>query len=130
MRQANVDVFYGMPEWLVALFFLGLMVATCEIGYRMGLRSRAAEKTKALVPTITGSILALLGLLLGFTMSMSVSRYDVRRRLVLEEANAIRAAYLRIQALPPPESAELQDLLRQYAGNTSTRQRRRRPSTE
>lgn len=117
MRQANIGAFYGMPEWLVALVFLALMVAACEIGYRMGLRSKAAEKTRALVPVITGSILGLLGLLLGFTMSMSVSRYDARRRLVLEEANAIRAAYLRIQALTPPESTELQNLLRQYASN-------------
>jgi hypothetical protein len=117
MRQANVGAFYGMPEWLVALLFLGLMVAACEIGYRMGLRSRAAEKTQALVPIITGSILGLLGLLLGFTMTMSVSRYDARRRLVLEEANAIRAAYLRTQPLAPPESIALQDLLRQYASN-------------
>jgi drug/metabolite transporter (DMT)-like permease len=104
-----------MPEWLVAVLFLGLMAAACEAGYRLGQRSRAAEKTKALVPTITGSILALLGLLLGFTMSMSVSRFDVRRRLVLEEANAIMTAYLRMQALPAPESSELQELLRQYA---------------
>jgi hypothetical protein len=117
MRQANVGAFHGMQEWLVALLFLGLMVAASEIGYRLGLRSRAGEKTQALVPVITGSILGLLGLLLGFTMSMSVSRYDARRRLVLEEANAIRAAYLRIQALAPPESTELQDLLRQYASN-------------
>jgi hypothetical protein len=50
-------------------------------------------------------------------MNMSVSRYDVRRRLVLEEANAIRVADLQIQALPPAETTELQDLLRQYANN-------------
>jgi hypothetical protein len=117
MRPANVGAFYGMPGWLVALFFLGLMVAASEIGYRMGLRSRAAEKTQVLVPIITASILGLLGLLLGFTMSMSVTRYDARRRLVLEEANAIKTAYLRIQVVAPPESTELQDLLRQYASN-------------
>jgi hypothetical protein len=117
MRQANFDVFYMMPEWVVAILFFGLMVAASEIGYRMGLRSRTAEKTKTLVPVITGSILALLGLLLGFTVSMSVGRYDARRRLVLEEANAIRVAYLRLQAIPPPESTELQNLLRQYAAN-------------
>jgi hypothetical protein len=117
MRQASAGAFYGMPGGLVALFFLGLMVAASEIGYRMGPRSRAAEKTQALVPIITGSILGLLGLLLGFTMSMSVSRYDARRLLVLEEANAIKTAYLRIQALAPPESTELENLLRQYANN-------------
>lgn len=112
-----MDVFYGLPEWLTSLFLLGLMMAACETGYRLGLRSGSAEKTKALVPTITGSVLALLGLLLGFTMSMSVSRYDARRRLVLEEANAIMDAFLRLQALPANESSELQKLLRQYAAS-------------
>lgn len=117
MRQTNLGAFYGMPEWLVALLFLSLMVAACEIGYRIGYRSRAIERTQALVPIITGSILGLLGLLLGFTMTMSVSRYDARRLLVLDEANAIRVAYLRMQALAPPESTELENLLRQYASN-------------
>jgi hypothetical protein len=50
-------------------------------------------------------------------MSMSVARFDARRLLVLDEANAIKAAYLRMEALPAPESTELQKLLRQYAGN-------------
>jgi len=113
MRQV-IDTLYGMSEWLVALLFLSLMVMACETGYALGLRSRAAEKTKAVVPTIAASILALFGLLLGFTMSMSVSRYDSRRRLVLEEANAIMAAYQRAQALPAPENTELRQLLRQY----------------
>jgi hypothetical protein len=117
MSQVNIETFYGTPEWLMALLFLGFMVVACETGFRLGLRSKAAEKTKALVPTIATSILAILGLLLGFTMSMSVSRFDARRLLVLEEANAILAAYLRMHALPSPESTELQELLRQYAAN-------------
>jgi hypothetical protein len=116
LTQSNLDAFYKMPEWLMVLLFLSLMVAVCEIGYRLGLRSRAEDKTKALVPTVAGSILALLGLLLGFTMSMAVTRYDVRRRFVMEEANAIETAYLRAQALPAPENVELQALLREYEG--------------
>lgn len=116
MRQV-IDILYGTPGWLMALLVLGLMVMACEIGYALGLRSGAAEKTKAMVPTIAASILALLGLLLGFTMSMSVSRYDSRRRLVLDEANALMAAYQRAQALPAPENTELQQLLRQYVDN-------------
>jgi apolipoprotein N-acyltransferase len=116
MRQ-GIDTLYGMPGWLVGLLFLGLMVMACETGYALGLRSRAAEKTKAMVPTVAASILALLGLLLGFTMSMSVSRYDTRRRLVVEEANALMAAYQRAQALPAPENTEIQQLLRQYVDN-------------
>ena len=116
LRQV-IDTLYWKSEWTVALLFLGLMAMACETGYALGLRSRAADKTKAMVPTIAASILALLGLLLGFTMSMSVSRYDSRRRLVLEEANALMAAYRRAQALPAPENTELQQLLRQYVDN-------------
>ena len=117
MGQVNIDSFLGLPEWLLTLLFLIAMAVTCEIGFRLGRRARVEEKTKALVPMLAGSILAIMGLLLGFTMSMSVSRFDTRRRLVLEEASAIKTVYLRMQALPPPESSELQDLLRQYAAS-------------
>jgi len=113
--QFEVDGFFGLPEWLMIVLFLIVMAAACETGFRLGRRSRVGEKTQALVPIVAASILGIMGLLLGFTMSMSVSRYDGRRRLVVEEANAIEAAYLRAQALPPSESAELQELIRQYA---------------
>ncbi len=116
MRQV-IDRLYEMPEWVVALLFLALMVMACESGYALGLRSKAAEKTKAVIPTIGASILALLGLLLGFTMSMSVSRYDSRRLLVVGEANALMAAYQRARALPASENTELQQLLRDYLEN-------------
>jgi hypothetical protein len=114
MGQADIYSFYGMPEWLLLILFLAAMVAAGETGYRLGRHSRADEKTKALVPTVAASIIAVVGLLLGFTMTMAVSRYDTRRRLVLEEANAIDSAYWRAQALPAPESGELKDLLRRY----------------
>jgi hypothetical protein len=113
--QAEIDLFQRIPEWIMTLLFLCAMVSVYEIGYQVGRRSGMQEKTKALLPMIATSILAILGLLLGFTMSMSVSRYEARRELVLEEANAIDTAYLRAQALPPPESTELQGLVRQYA---------------
>ena len=108
------ETLFGIPQWLLAVLFIVAMVAGCEAGYKLGVRSRAQEKTKALVPTVAGSILALVGLLLSFTMSMSVGRYDVRRRLVVEEANALDTVHLRIQALPASESDELQGLLRRY----------------
>jgi hypothetical protein len=111
---ANLDSIYETPEWIMAVLFALSMALVCEIGHRLGRSSRTTEKTKALVPTIAGSILGLLGLLLGFTMSMSVSRFDARRRLVLEEANAIKTAYLRAEALPDPEKTQLQALLREY----------------
>jgi uncharacterized membrane protein len=59
--------------------------------------------------------MTLLALLLGFTYSMSEGRFETRRQLVVEEANAIGTTYLRAKTLPEPRSSEIQELLRQYA---------------
>src|SRR5215471_331087 len=110
----KVDTFGGLPGWVLMLAFLALMVAASEIGYVWGAKARVDEKTQNVFPTVSAAILAVLGLLLGFTVSMAVGRYDARRLLVLEEANAIGTAYLRTQLLPEPERTELQDLIRHY----------------
>jgi len=47
-------------------------------------------------------------------MSMAVTRFEVRKQLVLEEANAIGTSYLRTQLLPGPESTAIANLLREY----------------
>ncbi|MGB7912657.1 MAG: hypothetical protein WCF59_10580, partial [Desulfobaccales bacterium] len=58
--------------------------------------------------------LGLLALLLGFTFSMAVSRYDARKQVVLEESNAIGTTFLRAQLLPEPPREEVSNLLRRY----------------
>jgi len=61
--------------------------------------------------------LGLVALLLGFTFSLATDRFDVRRRLVLEEANAIEAAYLRTQSLGEPHRTRMSELLVRYTDN-------------
>ena len=61
-----------------------------------------------------GAVFALLGLLLAFTFFGAASRFDDRRRLIVEEANAIGTAYLRLDLLPPPAQPELRDAFRRY----------------
>jgi hypothetical protein len=63
---------------------------------------------------IVGSILALLAFLLAVTMSMASDRFDARRGIVLDEANAIGTTYLRAGYLPEPASSQIRELLRQY----------------
>jgi hypothetical protein len=64
---------------------------------------------------IIGAALTLLGLLIGFSFSMSVSRYDLRKSYEAEEANAIGTEYLRVTLLSSAaEAARLQTLLRAY----------------
>ena len=53
------------------------------------------------VGVIDGAVFALPGLLLAFTFSGAAARFDTRRHLIVEEANAIGTAYLRLDLLPP-----------------------------
>ena len=103
-------------EWLVAFALLAAILAASEAGFRLGLiaEGRIAPKATPEISAVEGGILALLGLMLGFTMSMAVTRFEARKLLVLEEANAIGTSYRRAQLLPPPESADIRNLLHQY----------------
>jgi hypothetical protein len=58
--------------------------------------------------------LTLLGLIIGFSFSMAVSRYDQRKNYEEAEANAIGTEYLRAELLPPNDAARVRDLLRAY----------------
>lgn len=58
--------------------------------------------------------LTLLGLIIGFTFSMAISRYDQRKNYEEEEANAIGTEYLRAELLPGADAIKVQELLRSY----------------
>ena len=128
----NTGFLYGTNEFIVYSVFFILMLIATEGGFRLGQKSEAstADKTKSQVSTVETAILAVLGLLLGFTMSMAVSRFEARKQLVLDEANAIGTSFLRTQLLPAPDGPEIANLLHQYtdvrlqygtAGNDFTR---------
>jgi hypothetical protein len=59
-------------------------------------------------------IFGLFGLLLGFAFAGATSRLDARRQLIVQEANAIGTAYLRLDLLPPSDQPELRRLFRNY----------------
>ena len=63
---------------------------------------------------IVAAVLTLLGLIIGFTFSMAVTRYDQRKNYEEEEANAIGTEYLRANLLPEVNSARVHQLLRAY----------------
>jgi hypothetical protein len=100
------------------LIVFALLVAAEEAGFRWRrrrLRGSSEGIEKGDIALILGSVLTLMSLMLGFTYMMSSDRYEARRQLVIEEANAIGTTYLRAQTLPEPQGTELQELLRQYA---------------
>jgi len=111
-----------MPAMLnmsIVLLAIGLfvgMVICAEIGYRIGTRRarRNPEGARAGTAVTEGAIFALLGLMLAFSFSGAAARLDARRQLVVQEANAIGTAYLRLDLLPASEQPALRRLFRQY----------------
>ena len=63
---------------------------------------------------VVGATLTLLGLIIGFTFSMAVTRYDQRKNLEEAEANAIGTEYVRADLLPSADAAKVRTLLRDY----------------
>jgi hypothetical protein len=112
----GLDFIYAVPVWLFAMLFLALILSATEMGFRYGRRTSAGtdKEERSWITVVEGGILAVLGLLLAFTMNMAVDRFDVRRRLVVEEANAIGTSFWRAQLVPPPEGVEIANLLRNY----------------
>lgn len=103
-------------QWLFGLFIAVILLALAEAGYRVGLRLYATkdEARRTQISGVQTAVLGLLGLLLGFTFSMSVNRYELRRDMVLKEANAAGTTWLRAGLLPEIERAPARDLLRRY----------------
>jgi hypothetical protein len=66
------------------------------------------------VGLVLGATLTLLGLIIGFTFSMAISRYEQRKNYEEAEANAIGTEYVRADLLPPAEARKVRDLLADY----------------
>lgn len=101
------------------LFAIGLfigMVAFLEIGRRIGhwQRARDPDGSDKGVSAVDGAVFALFGLLLAFTFSGAASRFDHRRALIIQEADAIGSAYLRVDLLPAESQPAVRALFRDY----------------
>ncbi len=94
-----------------ALLVLPVMLLLLEAGRRF----RIHHKTLTESSVVEGAIFALFGLLLAFTFSGAISRYDTHRELIIEESNYIDVAYLRLDLLPPAAQPPLRQLFRDYA---------------
>lgn len=120
--QALSNLMNSAPVLGVAGFVLVLLTLCAVAGAltKRSYRRRTAgadEDGGGQESYVVSAVLGLLALLLGFTFSLAVDRYETRRALVLEEANAIGTAWLRSQLLEEPHRTRIGDLLVAYAGN-------------
>ena len=92
------------------------MLLLIEVGRRIGVARLARDPDDPAkgVAAAEGAVFALLGLIIAFTFSGAASRFEDRRHLVTQEANAIGTAYLRLDLLPADAQPELRELFRRY----------------
>src|SRR6478736_6934940 len=109
-------MFLSIPIWALlvglTLLFLGAETAGERIGTKVS--RETPDPVRGHVAATAGGVLGLLALLLGFSFSMAVNRFEVRRDLVATDANAIGTTWLRAGMLRPPHDTAVRRLLEEY----------------
>jgi hypothetical protein len=101
--------------FLILIVSLAAFWLSSSIGWRLGRKVwRPQEHNREDFKFVVGGTLTLLGLIIGFTFSMAVGRYDQRKNCEEDEANAIGTEYLRADLLPVSDAANLRSLLTNY----------------
>jgi hypothetical protein len=104
----------NFPVLVLALSFVVLLL-TAVIGDILRSRVHALNDVERDdFSVVLNATLTLLALLIGFSFSMAISRYDQRKNYEEAEANAIGTEYARADLLPSGDSAKVRDLLKKY----------------
>ncbi|MDQ2094360.1 bestrophin-like domain [Rhodalgimonas zhirmunskyi] len=107
---------YDVPSYAIAVVLFVLMLVSIYLGGTVGRKhqNKESDSAKSQANAVQGSLLGLLALLLGFTFSLSLGRYDLRSAEVVSEANAIGTAWLRTDLVSEARRGEAKQLLREY----------------
>lgn len=111
MQLINPLVIGGV---VATLMFVGVLVAL-RLGRYIGERAIARHgSVGSTIGSLETAVFALLGLLIAFTFSGALTRFDTRRVQVVQEANAIGTAWLRMDLLPAAAQPKLRATFRSY----------------
>jgi hypothetical protein len=107
------------PPWVLTLLVFLLLVALLFVGAFLRRRKVHAggpspNDDNTFENLSASATLGLLALLLGFSFSLALDRFDVRRSMTMQEANAIGTLYLRSQLMEEPYRARFAHLLHSY----------------
>ena len=108
-------VFLFFAAGVAAAFFVGSLLSL-HLGRCLGLKERVRDAMQGAAgrATVEGSIFGLMGLLLAFTISGALQRFDDRQQLVLQETNAAATAYDRLAIFGGQAARDLQTKLKDY----------------
>lgn len=108
-------IFHSNP-WLLPIVMLVVLALAIEIPYRLSARiPRLAETHTDAFNAVQAGLLTLASFVLGLSFAQASSRFDVRRDLVVREANAIGTTWLRADQLAPVQSMRFRKVLTSYA---------------
>jgi len=103
---------YNYPLLMVFVAGLTVVLTVSEIGWQLGVRAEGRGSSN--LTTLESAMLGLLALMIAFTFSMALSRFEARRDAVMNEANSIGTTAFRARLLPEPHRIETLKLLREY----------------
>ena len=118
-----VDWLFQISILMLSLIVLAIMAAASILGRTLNRRDALAEaaggtqRNETQEGYVVGAVLTLLALLVSFTFAMAIDRFETRRALVLEDAEAIETLYLRAQLLDEPHRSRFSNLLVRYTEN-------------
>src|SRR6266446_7608975 len=102
-------------QWIVFAVLLILLVGLSELAWRMSFaQSRKKSEADKDSGTVRSAVLALLGLLLGFSFAIAGARNEARRELLVEEANSIGTTARRAELLPQSHAPNVVRFLGEY----------------
>ena len=102
---------YPVPFFLLLLVVLWI---SAKVGVALGHRKPLMDGQREDFSVVQAATLTLLGLIIGFSFSMAIGRYDLRKNYEEEEANAIGTEYVRADLLPAQEAAKVRAQLPKY----------------
>jgi hypothetical protein len=109
-----MNILLDYPLLVFVLSFFTLWLSTVIGASLFKGRRQLEEDAREHLGVILAATLTLLGLIIGFSFSMAISRYDLRKNYEEAEANAIGTEFLRADILPEPDAARVRALLRKY----------------
>ena len=106
----------SIPLPVLAIATLLIVLVSLELGFRVGRwrRERSGTEHDSTLGGVVGATLGLVAFLLAFTFGMAASRFEDRRQVLVEEVNALDAAYLRADLIEEPYRSNAHRILREY----------------
>src|SRR5215471_16509286 len=114
-QQETLQMIFFLFAVLIAAAFFVSSMFLLNYGRQLGLRYLQKDAgTMTGLTTVEGAVFALIGLLLAFTISGALQRFDDRRQLVIQEANAASTAHDRLALFEGDVGRDLQNKLWNY----------------